>query len=108
MFVSFKRAWVVSKSKCRCSFDGFILSFDSTGEQTTHTGSLSPSVSLRLEFLVSNACWHPLKVDHLNRHQWCLTRNFCSEKLQNDHLFQIVWLWQEIGRESCRGRVENA
>src|SRR4029434_5073281 len=34
------------KSKCRCSFDGFILSFDRTEEQTTHTGSSSPSVSL--------------------------------------------------------------
>src|SRR4029434_7041833 len=39
-------------------------------------------------------CWYPLKVDHLNRHQGCLTRSFCSEKLQNDKLFQIVWLWQ--------------
>ena len=29
-----------------CRFDGFIVLFDRTGEQTTHTGSLSPSVSL--------------------------------------------------------------
>src|SRR4029434_6122489 len=36
-------------------------------------------------------CWHPLKVDHLNRHQCCMTWSFCSEKLQN---FEIVWLWQ--------------
>src|SRR4029434_8683169 len=32
-------------------------------------------------------CWNPLKVDHLNRHQCCITWRFCSEKLQNDPSF---------------------
>src|SRR4029434_11019283 len=39
MFFSFKLAWGVFE--CRCSFDGFIVSFNSTEEQTTHTANSS-------------------------------------------------------------------
>src|SRR4029434_5108913 len=44
---SFKLPWVVFE--CRCGFDGFIVSFDSTEEQTTHTANSSPSVSLKVK-----------------------------------------------------------
>src|SRR4029434_5240322 len=43
VFFSFKCAWVVFE--CCCSFDGCIVSFDSTEEQTTHTANSSPSRS---------------------------------------------------------------
>src|SRR4029434_5527618 len=68
------------KSKCRCSFDGFILSFDSTEEQTTHTGCSS------LQFLraayVYVVFWTFLI---FGRGKKCFRRNHLADPLQYLH-----------------------